>query len=216
MDSMEVSLDEQAMELDSHQARSGEKSGGSRSSNRGIGIIQRLPKGIGCNSTKLHFSKTFLMYSYGYAWPYFTVDSNSYQATSLALIPVDFLPSYLSKTEFDHLPAGSRMTESNVKYGLDAANPMVPTSATKMDGTVLYDKMYKGTALMILGIPRSISDYWALVRSTTADKNNPNTGGHPRLDKLINRFMVTNTADTNLCTYHYKCKNAILKSQKKT
>lgn len=259
MDSMEVSLDEQAMELGGHEADSGSKYGGSRQNNRGIGIIHRIPKGIGCNSTKLHFSKTFLMYSYGYSWPYFEVDKMSYQVTSLALIPVDFLPSYLTKTEFDNLPLGSRMTEvmcsvkvlgvrtafdtgttltgiansehvaigayaqglnvhtygSNVNYNLDPAKPMVPIGATTMSGKNLHDKLYKGQAPMILGIPRSMSDYWALVRPKTTDTENANIGGHPRLDKLLHRFVITNATDQHLCTYHYKCKNAILKTQKK-
>lgn len=67
-----------------------------------------------CESNTIHFSKTRIMVSYGYSTENIqsseTIDQIS---TPLALIPVDYLPFYISEAEYNMLPTTSKVIKVN-------------------------------------------------------------------------------------------------------
>lgn len=85
--------------------------GGSGDSGRGDAVAW-IPRSVPSNSTVISFKKSRILYSYGYSVQNIqsspTIDQFT---TSLALIPVDFLPFYLSYSEFISLPYGAKVVE---------------------------------------------------------------------------------------------------------
>lgn len=70
-----------------------------------------LSKSISGNSISMNFKKSRILYSYGYATKNIQPANSTedYITTPMALIPVDFLPFYLTEAEFLSLPVGAKV-----------------------------------------------------------------------------------------------------------
>nr|QTE03812.1 MAG: putative VP1 [Periparus ater ambidensovirus] len=84
---------------------------GGASSAGGNGSVGWIPRSIPAQSSSVNFKKSRVLYSYAFSTQNIQKDLIEHMTTSLALIPVDFLPFYLTKSEFENLPYGSRVTK---------------------------------------------------------------------------------------------------------
>lgn len=128
MDSMDIdNIDNNRVNFETNGARSGGTSVSSIEND-----VQWLSKSRTPTSTTITFSKSRVFYTYGYAFK--RVDITGYAAhsgiaTPLCNLWVDFLPSYMSNSEWHQLPRGSIAKEVRVQVKVLGSRTSFETGA---------------------------------------------------------------------------------------
>lgn len=102
-----------AMDVDQSGSGRGPNTGarsGATASGGGGGGPAWISKSSSFGSASFSVSKDRIMFTYGLGPNNTTQDSEQKLSTSLGLIPVDFIPFYLTRSEFESLPEHSRVT----------------------------------------------------------------------------------------------------------
>lgn len=139
--------------------------GAKSSGSKGTTYREFFPKSTVDNRRRLIFTKSRIMKSYAYTTEIIKQkkDQSSdpevtsiYVTTPLAIVPVNFTPFYLSPSEFESLPLGSKVTKVKcqikplgVKIAFDYGTTLTGTAATE----------YVAIGMASIGLNKKVSSY---------------------------------------------------------
>lgn len=224
-----------------------------------------IPRSIPMKPQVFTFGNSYVFYCYAYAAQNIDVNQNLTNITTpLAYIPVDYIPFYISASEWGELPRNSKAIslECNVRclgtrtafdtgqtvsgvgtteyvgigctavglnkkfnmyngsYSSAATNSMLPTAVKQVWEGDYIRRLWSDVESASHCIPRQLTGY-AVLREFVANTQKVGTPavdtpygmnyGRYRLDKHVDRYLVSSSVGQPVASYRYKPKRGYLK-----